>query len=542
VQIIDNAFRIISNLHSIEKEKQVSGIIQQLILEETSYGYWEWEENQPFNSLSPTLIKALGYTEAELIRESLDWRKLVHPDDLRGVEELNQTMLTSTDMDSFRMELRYLGKNNANVWMLSKAVVLKRNEQGFPISIIGCNIDITKGKQLQLYSARQAELAQISLAVNRSFELQQLLLQIAQVTEKFLPTTGGASIVLWNKQTLQYAVSASTVPGQGLSTTKDRVRTEKGATRWIIDNKQPIIMNNIAEDPFTANPMLPEFGLHAYAGIPLLYEEEILGVLYAMDNKIHYYTPQDIDFLSELASRASLAIIKVRMYEELNTSYQELQTFSQSVSHDLRAPLRIINGFSVILQEDHAEFLNEDAITCIRRIRTATKRMDDLINDIMSLSKVSRQDMLFENVDVTAIATNILSDLAASSPERRTLFSIELDLCLNGDSKLITILMENLLSNAWKFTMRRDISQISVGSKLFNDYLYFFVKDNGVGFDMAQNEGLFKEFHRLSNAAEFEGTGIGLSIVKRIISRHHGEIFANSMPNKGSTFYFKTSE
>ncbi|PKN71794.1 MAG: hypothetical protein CVU50_10035 [Candidatus Cloacimonetes bacterium HGW-Cloacimonetes-3] len=541
MQFIHNASHDSAKPPPRAKDKHAYDIIKQLILEETSYGYWEWKEYQPFNFLSPTLIQALGYTEAELTRDSIDWRKLVHPDDLPAVEELNQTLLTTTDMDSFRMELRYLGKNNATVWMLSKAVVLKRNVHGFPISIIGCNIDITEGKQMQLYSARQAELAQISLAVNQPFELQHLLLQIAQVTETFLPSTGGASIVLWNKQTLQYAVSASTVPGQGLSTTKDRVRTEHGATRWIIDNKQPIIMNNIAEDPFTANPMLPEFGLHAYAGIPLLYEDEILGVLYALDNSIHYYTPQDLDFLQELASRASLAIIKVRMYEELNTSYQELQTFTQSVSHDLRAPMRIIDGFSAILQEDHAAALNDDAQSCIRRIRTASKRMDDLIKDIMSLSKVSRQSMHFEDVDLTDIASGIFNDLAATCPNRNTQVTIETDLRLNGDSKLITILMENLLSNAWKFTSHKELAQIYVGKTIIDEQPYFYVKDNGVGFDMNQDGELFKEFSRLSNAADFEGTGIGLSIVKRIISRHNGEVFAKSMPNEGTTFYFRTS-
>ncbi len=515
----------------------VSKTLQKLVQDEIRGGHWEWQVGSPFNFLSPYAYKALGFSLEDM--DFIGWKDLIDSADIAAVEELYKSMFETRDLDSFRIELRFPDRYNIVHWILVKAVVIQRNEEGDPLHIVGINIDITDSKWLQLYSARQAKLAQISLAVNQPFELQQLLLQIATVTEKYLPTTGGASIVLWNQRTCQYAVSASTVPDQGLTTTKERVRTEKGATRWIIDNKRPIIMSDIAEDPFVANPMLPEYHLNAYAGIPLLYEGEVLGVLYALDKQVHHYSQADIDFLTELASRAALAIIKVRMYEELRESYQELQSFAQSISHDLRAPLRTIDGFITILQEDFQDIINEQVQSHMQRICSATKRMDDLICDIMSLSKVTHHEINLREVNLSVIALSILSDLAATNPKQNKKFEIAKDLIVKGDAKLLTILMQNLLSNAWKFSSHKDVSRISVGKSLINELSYIYVKDNGEGFDMSQEVNLFKEFHRLSNSVGFEGNGIGLSIVKRVISRHNGEIFAKSTPSEGTTFYFR---
>lgn len=176
----------------------------------------------------------------------------------------------------------------------------------------------------QLYR-RQAALAEIELSINQPDELQATLNRITQVATELLPASGGASVLLWNAESEAFYVSASTVPGQPPQMTAKRVRQQEGATRWIVDHREPVIVSDIRHDPFTANRMLPEYGLHAYAGIPLLAQGQAIGVLYALDNHIREYTEDDLSFLDSLASRAALVIEKVRLYEELRTANQKLR-------------------------------------------------------------------------------------------------------------------------------------------------------------------------------------------------------------------------
>lgn len=176
----------------------------------------------------------------------------------------------------------------------------------------------------QLYQ-RQAALAEIELSINQQYELQATLNHITVVVTELLPATGGSSVILWDGEHEEFYVSASTVPGQPPQMTAKRVRRQGGATRWIVENREPVIVSDIRHDPFTANQMLPEYALHAYAGIPLLIDDRAIGVLYALDNHIREYSEDDLNFLHSLANRAALVIEKVRLYEELRAANQKLQ-------------------------------------------------------------------------------------------------------------------------------------------------------------------------------------------------------------------------
>lgn len=223
---------------------------------------------------------------------------------------------------------------------------------------------------------------------------------------------------------------------------------------------------------------------------------------------------------------------------QLAEANKELESFSYSVSHDLRAPLRGIDGWSLALLEDYGSGLDENANKYLQRIRLETQRMGMLIDDLLKLTQVSRTEIRLVPVNLSKIAKAITERLTETQPERKFSLNIANDLVVVGDHGLLDIMLTNLLSNAWKFSGKQVISEIEFGKKEDSGETVYFIKDNGVGFDMANAKKLFGAFQRMHRQSEFSGTGIGLAIVHRIIHLHKGEIWAESFINQGTTFYF----
>lgn len=223
---------------------------------------------------------------------------------------------------------------------------------------------------------------------------------------------------------------------------------------------------------------------------------------------------------------------------------KELQAFSYSVSHDLRAPLRGIDGFSLALLEDYASQLDDDAKDYLQRIRKATVRMGKLIDNLLELARTTRTEMLTEDVDLSGLAEDVAAQCRAAEPLRKGEFVIAPGLRVQGDRVLMRAMMENLIGNAWKYTSKKDEARIELGvsangeGRNGNGTVYF-VKDNGAGFDMRYANKLFGIFQRLHDATEFPGTGVGLATVQRIVNRHDGRVWAESKPDEGATFYFQ---
>jgi PAS domain S-box-containing protein len=226
---------------------------------------------------------------------------------------------------------------------------------------------------------------------------------------------------------------------------------------------------------------------------------------------------------------------------ELEAINHELESFSYSVSHDLRAPLRAIDGFSQILLEDHADNLDAKGRDSLQRVRTAAHRMGSLIDDLLKLSRVTRAELKPEEVNLSEIAQDITQDLRHQEPQRGADFVIAAELRAQGDPRLLRIALQNLFENAWKFTRGKAGVRIVFGVVQDKDKPAYFVRDNGVGFDMAYADKLFGAFQRLHDAREFPGTGIGLATVQRVIHRHGGRIWAESAVDEGATFYFTLS-
>jgi signal transduction histidine kinase len=223
---------------------------------------------------------------------------------------------------------------------------------------------------------------------------------------------------------------------------------------------------------------------------------------------------------------------------ELEAVNRELEAFSYSVSHDLRAPLRSIDGFIQALQEDCGERLDERGQGHVRRVRAAARRMQELIDDLLKLARVTRGELRRERIDLSAMGRGILEDLRTSDPGRRVEADIAEGLAAEGDHRLVQVVLENLLHNAWKFTKNRPLAHIALGATAQNGESAFFVRDDGAGFDMSYAQKLFGVFQRLHAQDEFPGTGVGLATVQRIILRHGGTIRAEARPGEGATFYF----
>jgi light-regulated signal transduction histidine kinase (bacteriophytochrome) len=228
----------------------------------------------------------------------------------------------------------------------------------------------------------------------------------------------------------------------------------------------------------------------------------------------------------------------VRQKEAVEAANRELEAFSYSVSHDLRAPLRSIDGFSQILIEDNDGQLDERGKKHLRRVRDSAKRMGQIIDDLLALAHVTRRELRRTNIDVTALTRRIAERLRANDPARQVDFAIPEGMSADGDARLLEVLFENLLGNAWKFTSKRSRASIEVGLRKEGGPPVHFVRDNGAGFDASQAEKLFGPFQRFHSSKEFEGTGIGLATVQRVVHRHGGRLWAESQVDKGASFYF----
>jgi signal transduction histidine kinase len=319
----------------------------------------------------------------------------------------------------------------------------------------------------------------------------------------------------------------------------------------------------VVEDIRTCSPLpdtvqaLQGEGLRAYARVPLVWQGQLLGALNLWADRPGGFSPERLAVASEVADLLAVAIQQARLHEqvqrhaaalearvaertaELAAANQELEAFSYSVSHDLRAPLRSLDGFSQILLEDYADVLDAEGLGSLQRIRGAAQRMAGLIDALLSLSRLTRTDLQWDTVELSAMARAIAADLQRQEPTRQAVFTIADGLTATGDARLLRIVLENLLGNAWKFTARQPVARIAFGALAPPDGPpVFVVRDNGVGFDMAYAGKLFGAFQRLHHRREFPGTGIGLATVQRIVHRHGGRIWAEGAVGQGAAFYF----
>ena len=243
--------------------------------------------------------------------------------------------------------------------------------------------------------------------------------------------------------------------------------------------------------------------------------------------------------IRDITERNRTMMLLKQQQQQLEATNRELESFAYSVSHDLRAPARVIEGYATILLDKYGGEVRPEMKYIIERVMTATKKMQNLITDLLGLSRVNKADFRSEPVDLTSLARGIVRDLRSEDPERVVDIFISPDMTLLGDKALLEVMLRNLIENAWKYTSRRDNPKIEIREeKGQNGSPVFVVMDNGAGFDAVSAQDLFAPFKRYHSESEFSGTGIGLAIVQRIVHRHGGKIWAESLPGKGAAFFF----
>jgi signal transduction histidine kinase len=324
---------------------------------------------------------------------------------------------------------------------------------------------------------------------------------------------------------------------------------------WVAEKGEPLLVPDISQDERYAF-VIEGIATQSKLAVPIKSKGVVIGVLDVQSTERNAFSQADELTLQIVADQLAIAIENAQLYQRVQTHAaeleqrvnertaelaavnKELEAFAYSVSHDLRTPLRSINGFSQAILEDYYDKLDAEGQDFLRRVRAASARMSQLIDDLLNLSQISRYEMHYKEVDLGELAREIVRELREDQPEHRVDFVVAESIVAYGDERLLRVVLENLLGNAWKFTAQRPLARIEFGYTEIEGQTAYFVRDNGAGFEMAYANRLFGAFQRLHTEAEFEGTGIGLATVQRIIHRHGGRVWAEGMVDQGATFYF----
>jgi PAS domain S-box-containing protein len=307
----------------------------------------------------------------------------------------------------------------------------------------------------------------------------------------------------------------------------------------------PIVSENIQQNGDMRAALVRSFGVQAYAAHPLIVGLKTIGTLSFGTRSRIAFTGDETALMKTIAGQVSIAMERklngenLKRYAiDLESANKDLESFSYSVSHDLRAPLRRLDGFSQALMEDYSDKFDEQGRQWLVNIQTSSQHMGHLIDTILRLSRVTRIELKFEKINLSQIACSLAARLKETEPGRQVNFNIMSGVEAIGDSNLLELALQNLLGNAFKFTKERQPAYIEFGFTQQEGKKIYFVKDNGVGFDMKYADKLFMPFQRLHNSNEFPGTGIGLATIQRIIHKHGGKVWAEGVVNQGATFYF----
>jgi PAS domain S-box-containing protein len=494
---------------------------------------WQPVGNWPIQRTTKNM-SFFGYTQEEFASGENHYADLIHPDDLEVLRALVAEW-TARRLREFSREYRIFTRSGDVRWVEDRSLV-DYDRDGRPIQVTSLLWDITERK----IEEEEKNSVMIRLQ-NSERRLTDIVNFLPDAT--FVIDTAGC-IIMWNRGMEEFTgVPAEVILGMGNYEHTYRVLHERHPV--LIDftlagsleaAKQYYPDVHIKRGIFEAETSIGDGRELAVKASPL-YDTDgnIIGAIeiirdISIEKEAEKILFADKQALEERVNERTLQL------EEIN---RELEAFSYSVSHDLRAPLRHIDGFARALLEDYGPVLGPDGIHYLERIRSGSGNMSELIDAMLKLSRITRTDLLIDRVDLSEIAESIMNDYRNQEPNRHVLFECAHGISVDGDAKMMRVMMENLLNNAWKFTSKTDPAKIEFGQSLEDGKRVYFVRDNGAGFDATYAGKLFGAFQRLHSNNEFPGTGIGLATVSRIVHRHNGRIWAEGAAGKGATFYFE---
>ncbi|MCO5097416.1 MAG: PAS domain-containing protein [Rhodocyclaceae bacterium] len=515
------AYRFAGSLSDISAQKAAEEALRES--EETLFyavrgssdGIWDWDIVHNRYYVSPRYRELLGYSEEDMPNARTSFLEIVHPEDRPRIEEaVRQHFRERTPYDiEYRMRL----KNGSYRWFRGRGQAVW-NADGRAIRFAGASSDI-EAEKIAADSIRSLLAEQQALLDNVLVGIVYLKNRIIQRCNRRFEELFGyeegsmlghtTELVFPAREDFEaHGARAYAALGRGETySVETRFRRKDGSLFWGF-------LTGRAIDP--AHPQGGSVWINLDITDRKLAEAEVRKLNEELEQRVRERTA------------------------ELTAANKELEAFSYSVSHDLVSPLRAIDGFSRMIEEDYEPLLDARGKEYIGRIRNGTQRMHQLIDDMLALSRVTRNEMKRVSVNLSGIASTILSDMKQMQPVREVTTRIALDIGVIGDPNLLRIALENLLRNAWKFTAKKP-AIIEFGALHEENETVYFVRDNGAGFDMKYAGKLFGAFQRMHGPQEFEGTGIGLAIVQRIIQRHGGRIWAEAVPDQGATFFFTLS-
>ena len=525
---------------------------------------FRWSMERGLEYISPIVSEATGYTAEELMVNPLLGFEIATGKDPQIVADYERVIAQGTAMPA--REVPYVRKDGSLAYLDVRSALVK-DDKGNVVAFEGILRDITERKLAQtererlladlMYRGTQlVAAAEVSKSAITILDPEELISQtVNQIQQRFDFYYVGLFLV---NEAGKYAVlhAGSGEPGRKMLEAGHRLAAggrsmigqcvAQAEARIALDVGQEAVRFN--------NPLLPE--TRSEMALPLISRGECIGALTVQSNKEAAFSPGDVAILQMMADQLAIAITNARLYDEIQryatqleervdertaelaAVNKELEAFAYSVSHDLRAPLRSMDGFSQALLEDYVGQLDATGQDYLRRVRAASQRMGQLIDDLLKLSRLTRGELWRETVNLSALAQEIATELHRAQPERQVEFVITEGVVAHGDADLLRVVLENLLGNALKFTSKQTCAKIEFGYTEGEGAPVYFVRDNGAGFDMAYADKLFGAFQRLHRVDEFEGSGIGLATVQRIIHRHGGRVWAEGAVDKGATFCF----
>lgn len=565
---------------------QKNEVFQKAILDYAGHAIISGTPEGIITSFNPVAERMLGYTAAEMIGKLTP--EVFHDpaEVIQRAQEFSAELGTAIapGFEVFVAKARrnlpnehewtYIRKDGSRFPVLLTVTALHDNS-GEINGFLGLAVDISERKRAEIsllaseQRLKQQQDALIELAHHQEYAAEHIERVVAATTETVTRTLQVASTSVWQMDQENKSLTCLDLfdsKSNRHSNHRQFEETSYSADLSILAQNKAIAMNDIRSTPAlreVTDSYKQPAGNKAMLQAPLQRAGMMTGVLscehadetrswttdeqnfanavanflsLCMELHDHQHTSEELmlhrDHLEEMVNERTTA---------LKTANAELEAFTYSVSHDLRAPLRSIDGFANILEEDYTEVLDDTAQGYLRRIRNGIQNMGKLIDGLLQLSRVNRADLLFSRVDLSKLASDIVSDLRTDAPHRQVDIRIAADLVTLGDKNLLHIVLTNLLSNAWKYTSQTKNARIEFDKQLVNGVTTFYIRDNGVGFNMEYAHKLFVAFQRL-HGIEFPGAGVGLATVARVIERHRGRVWAAAEVDMGAVFYFTTNE
>ncbi len=464
-----------------------------------------------FTFLSKEAASLLGYPIEHWLLRPEFWKEHIHPDD-RELAETWCAGITSEDR-SAPLEYRMIASDGRTIWLRDSARLV--SDLGYEKELVGVMVDITQRRWAEEKLRFSEERLRLLVEGVRDYAIFSLDLS--------------GLITSWNAGAERiHGYKADEVIGKDFSCFYLQEDIELGKPKYGLEKAR--------EEGRYENEgwRVRKDGSLFWANIVITALQDSRGNLIGFSKIARDLTERKRAEEKTQELNRELE----RRNTELMAVNRELESFSYSVSHDLRSPLRAIDGFSLAVLEEYRDKLDADAQEYLRRVRAAATRMAQLIDDLLKLARTARCEMILENVDLSQIAGEIVSQLQHAEPDRKIKIVIAPEMVVEGDRELLRLVLENLIDNAWKFTSKQPSACIEFGVRHQTGQDVYFLTDNGAGFDMTYADKLFGAFQRLHDGTDFPGTGIGLATVQRIIQRHGGQIWAESEVGRGATFYF----